>query len=335
MAEGGKVFRQVADLMVTDMATAAATDNVESVARLMREKNTGSVLILEDGKLLGIVTDRDMAIKVVGGDFDAANTPVSDVMTRGVITVKPETSIVDAAKILEDRRIKKLPVTKDGVLVGLITEANVMAALHLKVLAIEPTQEESDGRNPSHYLEDGVSYLVEGRGHRGFEIFVDMVMQGMHGLCITRDHPKRVEEKYQLKETPVIWLTDVCSEHKCIPADSTHISMLITDFLSKSDKPIILLHGLDYMVNLLSFEEVIQLVQHLRDYVAEKGGNLIIPYDKDAVDGQQHSRLQHGMKLIGANSKDTHAEVSPPDDVSVEILREEPASGFDDETAIP
>ena len=106
-------------------------------AREMRDHDIGDLLVVEDGRVVGIVTDRDLrqvifdpAIQArLGRAGDALKTlTVRDVMTWGVVTVRPETSIRDAAWLMREQRLGALPVVRSGRLVGILTERDVMRA---------------------------------------------------------------------------------------------------------------------------------------------------------------------------------------------------------------
>jgi CBS domain-containing protein len=112
----------------------------EAVAEMNRHR-IGSVLVIEDGQLAGIFTERDVLRRVVGAGIDPTRTLVADVMTSGVITITPESTIDDAMRLFTEKRCRHLPVLEGGRLAGTIsigdvtrwmTDAHRAEAEHLK-----------------------------------------------------------------------------------------------------------------------------------------------------------------------------------------------------------
>jgi len=110
------------------MTQAAVTDatNVPlaSVAELMWKQQTGSVVIREGQRIVGIVTERDI-LRTVAAGKDAASVLVGDVMTTDIITTSPDTSVRDAARTMAQHWIRHLPVVEDGQLVGIISQRDI------------------------------------------------------------------------------------------------------------------------------------------------------------------------------------------------------------------
>lgn len=93
---------------------------------LMCEKNIGGLLIVDDGKLVGIFTERDYARKLILRGKSSKDTPISELMTSNLITVSPDTSIDDCMRVMVGRKIRHLPVLDEGELVGLISIGDVV-----------------------------------------------------------------------------------------------------------------------------------------------------------------------------------------------------------------
>ena len=112
---------KVSDLMTQAAVTDAADDTLAEAAAKMRAQQTGSLLIMEGSSLAGIVTERDV-LKVVGEGQDPKSVSLRDVMTKDPVTVDPDSSIQEAAKIMFDKWFRHLPVTTgDGKVVGIIS----------------------------------------------------------------------------------------------------------------------------------------------------------------------------------------------------------------------
>lgn len=119
---------KVKDIMTQVLATCEGDTPISKVARMMRDLNIGDVLIAENGKLEGIVTDRDLTIKAISKDVDPDQTPVRKFMTTHLITGQPDWDVAHAAKMMSKHKIRRLPILKDGRLVGLVSLGDI--ALH-------------------------------------------------------------------------------------------------------------------------------------------------------------------------------------------------------------
>lgn len=96
----------------------------DAVAEMNRHR-VGSVLVLDEGALVGIFTERDVLRRVVGSGLDPNKTRVSDVMTPGVITISPETTMEDTMEIFTEKRCRHLPVIDGGKLAGTISIGDI------------------------------------------------------------------------------------------------------------------------------------------------------------------------------------------------------------------
>ncbi len=99
-------------------------------ALLMNEHKIGSLLVMAGGRLVGIITERDMLVRVVGQRRDPAGTPVREVMTAEVACCQPETELAEARGVMKNRRIRHLPVLDgDDQLLGLVSIGDLNAHL--------------------------------------------------------------------------------------------------------------------------------------------------------------------------------------------------------------
>jgi CBS domain-containing protein len=102
------------------------TEMVYRAIELMCEKNIGGLLIVENGKLVGIFTERDYARKLILKGKSSKDTPIRDLMTSNLVTVSPDTSIDDCMRVMTGRKIRHLPVLDKGELVGIISIGDVV-----------------------------------------------------------------------------------------------------------------------------------------------------------------------------------------------------------------
>jgi CBS domain-containing protein len=117
------------DVMTEDLVFCTPGDTVSKVAQLMKREDIGPVLIVDNEQaktLVGIVTDRDLAIKVVGEGRDPQNTRVEDVMTRKLITCHADDNVENAMKAMAQYQLRRIPVVDENMkLVGIISQADV------------------------------------------------------------------------------------------------------------------------------------------------------------------------------------------------------------------
>jgi CBS domain-containing protein len=122
------------DVMTRNPVSARPEDTVASVARLMKENDIGPVPIVENQKskrLVGIVTDRDLALKVVAEGRDPETTPVKQVMTTSVITCRGDDDIETALDAMSTQQLRRIPVVDDGnMLLGIIAQADIATRMN-------------------------------------------------------------------------------------------------------------------------------------------------------------------------------------------------------------
>jgi len=119
---------QVKEIMNTDVKTINLNSNVREAAELMSKSNIGGLIVVEDSKLVGIVTERDVMKKVVALNKSATKTKVKAVMTKKVIMIDPDKDVEEAAEIMLERKIKKLPIVYKNKLIGILTATDICAA---------------------------------------------------------------------------------------------------------------------------------------------------------------------------------------------------------------
>ncbi|MCS7130423.1 MAG: CBS domain-containing protein [Archaeoglobaceae archaeon] len=135
----------VKEIMTRDVCKANIEENVHSIAKKMMEYGVGSAVIMDGNKPVGIVTEKDLISKVVAKNKTPSSVKVKEVMSSPLITIKPTTSIREAANIMMKRGIRRLPVVNDsGELVGIITDNDILGiSLDLGELASLITEHSS------------------------------------------------------------------------------------------------------------------------------------------------------------------------------------------------
>jgi CBS domain-containing protein len=114
---------RIGDVMTKKVVTIGPEENIQSAAKKMKANKIGCIVVTRGDDLLGVVTERDVVWNHVA---DNKGSKVTDIMSKPAITVGPEMDILDAAKIMKKRDIKKLPVLSNDKLVGIITDTDIM-----------------------------------------------------------------------------------------------------------------------------------------------------------------------------------------------------------------
>src|SRR5512143_2488725 len=136
------------------VATCGPEANAGDVAATMRDLNIGDVLVVEEGKLRGIVTDRDLTLQALTGKDDPRQTPIRNYMTGKVITGEPTWSLEHVAQTMGKHKIRRLPIVQAGKLVGIISLGDIArhtegkyAAKSLQAISTPPS---SASFKPAH-----------------------------------------------------------------------------------------------------------------------------------------------------------------------------------------
>jgi len=116
------------EIMVKDVVTVNAEATVKKAVEVMNNHEIGCLVVVSDGKPVGIVTERDMLKKVIQTSRESENMKVVDIMSRPLIFTSPKTSAGDAAKLMFESKIKKLPVVEDEQLMGLVTLTDLIGS---------------------------------------------------------------------------------------------------------------------------------------------------------------------------------------------------------------
>lgn len=118
---------RISDVMTPAALTDRPDDSLVSAARKMREQQTGSLLVTDGDQLLGIITERDV-LRAVAEDVPL-DTPISEVMSKDLVTAEPATSLREAARIMTEKWIRHLPVLEEGRLVGIVSQRDLAGVL--------------------------------------------------------------------------------------------------------------------------------------------------------------------------------------------------------------
>ncbi len=129
---------QVRELMSEHVSSVSPETPVAAAARLLSRGNFGAVPVMaSSGRLLGMLTDRDIALRCVAASKPPEQTPVGEVMTRRLVTCSPESDVEEAARLMAREQVRRLPVVADGKLVGLLSLGDLSVNRSLQMEASE------------------------------------------------------------------------------------------------------------------------------------------------------------------------------------------------------
>ncbi|WP_373897696.1 CBS domain-containing protein [Haloimpatiens sp. FM7315] len=135
---------KIREVMTGEIASVNYEDTVERAAQLMKRYNIGSVPICDGEKVIGIVTDRDIALRSVADGQNVMRQCVREVMSTNPVTISPDMDVHEAARVMSERQIRRLLVVEEGNLIGMISIGD---------LAVEPKLSDNAGEALSSISE--------------------------------------------------------------------------------------------------------------------------------------------------------------------------------------
>jgi CBS domain-containing protein len=109
----------IRDVMTPNPRTVTPGDSIQSTARIMRDEDTGAVPVVDNGRPVGIVTDRDIVVRAVADG--QLTQPVGDIVTGSVVCATPDMSTREASQLMSEHQIRRLPVVENNRLVGIVS----------------------------------------------------------------------------------------------------------------------------------------------------------------------------------------------------------------------
>ena len=133
------------EIMTSNVRTASPDQPLQEVAAMMRDGDVGSLPVVADGKLVGIITDRDIVVRAVA-EGEEASAPVSEAMTAEIYAVRPDDFVFEAIRMMGDRQVRRIPVIgESGELAGIIAMADIALEMEDEREIAETLEEISSG----------------------------------------------------------------------------------------------------------------------------------------------------------------------------------------------
>ena len=124
----------VKDIMSNNIVSLSSEDSIERAAQMMKQFDVGSIPVCSQEKLVGMVTDRDIILRSVATGTNGNKQKISEVMTSNPVTGNPDMDVHDAAKIMSDEQIRRLPIVQNNNLVGIVSLGDI---------SVEPTLQDN------------------------------------------------------------------------------------------------------------------------------------------------------------------------------------------------
>ena len=122
----------ISDIMTKSVISVDVAMTINETAKMMEDAKVGAVIVMENNKPVGIVTDRDFAVKVAAHAYQIS-TPVKQIMTSPLISINSDETVRAAGDLMHDRKVRKLPVINNGKVVGIITATDIVNLLAVSV----------------------------------------------------------------------------------------------------------------------------------------------------------------------------------------------------------
>ncbi len=117
---------QIKELMTVKPRTVKAGASIAAAAKLMKGEDTGVAPIVDGDKLVGVITDRDIAVRAVAEGRDPESTKVDEIASQNLVTIDPQQDLDEALRLMAQHHVRRLPVVEeDGKLVGIVAQADV------------------------------------------------------------------------------------------------------------------------------------------------------------------------------------------------------------------
>jgi predicted transcriptional regulator len=176
-----------------------------------------------------------------------------------------------------------------------------------------PAAEKTTAEKEKYLLTGGTSYLIkETHSKKALDIFVDKVTHQCQGFCLSRTNPEFIKKQYHLEKTPILWLSDTKDPNIFSSSDLLILGKVVADFLTKSQKPIVLLDRIDYLIARHGFDEVLKFIIKINDKIMVTNAIFLVPVDPALIKPTDFSFLEKEMQQF--------AEVEDHVDLAKDLL---------------
>ncbi|HMK47389.1 MAG TPA: PAS domain S-box protein [Methanocella sp.] len=205
---------------------------------------------------------------------------------------------------------------KDGIRSGFIITLKDFSEI-AGLMVVPVTEMAVSNTSCAYQLEPGMIYLLDKKVHQDYiEVFADQVKHNIQGLCITRQNPKKIREKYGLEKTPIIWLNSgdkVDGESVIKPDNITGLAATIYKYMSEAKDGLILLDGMEYLMMRSSYETLLKFIHYLNDRIMVSNSRVIFCIDTRTIDERQmHIFMSEMVRFEDVTGTRSQQQLSAP-----------------------
>jgi Protein of unknown function (DUF835) len=147
--------------------------------------------------------------------------------------------------------------------------------------------------------EEGLCYVVkERKPFLGYKLFETTLAEGVPGLCVTRQFPDKVREIFDLKDTRILWLSHTPGKDHHNPTSVGTLATMISSFIERYKKCVVLIDGLEYLVINNGFQQVLRFAEHINEQVMQSRSTVLIPISPSAFSEKELALLERNMQVI-------------------------------------
>jgi|GEM_PF-4262246 len=184
----------------------------------------------------------------------------------------------------------------------IVTLIVYLATKQPNIVWVKPEAAKKIDSSMKYKVLPGQSFLFkESKSLTSRDAFADSVSHGKQGIFVTRSNPVVLKKEMDISNTQLLWLTEVETENAINPLDIEDVSYYIKKFLKNTSDPIVLLEGVEYLINILPFNKVLHFIQDLRDEIALRNAVLLMKLDPDLMDVQQLKLIEKEFSELNKN----------------------------------
>lgn len=147
--------------------------------------------------------------------------------------------------------------------------------------------------------QEGLCYVVrERKPFLAYKLFESSVAENMPGLCVTRQFPDKVRDAFELKDTRILWLSHTPGKDHHNPTSIGTLATIISSFIERYDKCIVLIDGLEYLVINNGFQQVLRFAEHINEQVMQSKSAVLIPISPTAFSEKELALLERNVEVI-------------------------------------
>ena len=148
-------------------------------------------------------------------------------------------------------------------------------------------------------IEDGLCYVVrERKPFLAYKLFESSLVEGLPGLCVTRQFPDKVRDVFDLRDTRVLWLSHTPGKDHHNPTSIGTLATVISSFIERYKKCVVLIDGLEYLVINNGFQQVLRFAEHINEQVMQSRSIVLIPISPSAFAEKELALLERNVEVI-------------------------------------